>query len=391
MSQKKLLLSYILNLSGLYIFVICSKEARLQFVNNPRSILLNLISFYRKENKTLLPSDEAEIHCASPYTVKVVHGLPEWLLNSKKDKSNPLSSIVLQYFTYQGVVWHLDADDEAMSIYFHKVIEIIKKTMGPGLDPNLAESLLICLKWMLECYAHLDEFGNCKGVLHCMRQILGLDLIFKSYWISAFKEGCVSVSLAENLRCDKFEPSPIRPGTLLFDEIKSTKTPLIDKYPKKLPRLKPKKLLPVNCEIDPKKIDTMTISDQDDENQWKTPPGPAKSQRVVKKAVTARKSVKNSDADNSVDLASLKINDADNSVFKTPSEKSQKACKNTKSTAKKSTVERSSTKSGSVRSQNENGDFKTPLGKSQNSIKSANSDVKRASRSSSRSRSQNRL
>ena len=67
-----------------------------------------------------MPNERQELICASPNMTKGLHGLPDWLIKNSQANSL-LLTIVLKYFTYQAVVWHLEGDNEAMSNYFHKV------------------------------------------------------------------------------------------------------------------------------------------------------------------------------------------------------------------------------------------------------------------------------
>ena len=67
-----------------------------------------------------MPNERQELICASPNMTKGLHGLPDWLIKNSQANSL-LLTIVLKYFTFQAVVWHLEGDNEAMSNYFQKV------------------------------------------------------------------------------------------------------------------------------------------------------------------------------------------------------------------------------------------------------------------------------
>ena len=76
-----------------------------------------------------MPNERQELICASPNMTKGLHGLPDWLI--KNSQANTLLlTIVLKYFTFQAVVWHLEGDNEAMSNYFHKVSKNITIYLG---------------------------------------------------------------------------------------------------------------------------------------------------------------------------------------------------------------------------------------------------------------------
>ena len=76
---------------------------------------------FRKSEKILLPIDDPELLCASPNMIKLFFGLPKWM--QKKDYNENFDlyyEIVLKYFTFQGVVWFLEQDTQAMNTYFRK-------------------------------------------------------------------------------------------------------------------------------------------------------------------------------------------------------------------------------------------------------------------------------
>ena len=122
----------------------------------------------------VLPDDHQELIGASPNMTKGLYGLPDWL--SKSDAPNDLLvTIVLKYFTFKAVVWHLEGDNDAMNIYFNKVSAEVKKATKAK-RPLI--SMITCLKWFFECYTHMDEFDQCHGILISMKDILSSQVHF---------------------------------------------------------------------------------------------------------------------------------------------------------------------------------------------------------------------
>ncbi len=124
-----------------------------------------------KINRLILPNEDQELLCASPQMTKTVHALPKWLQNLQFIHAELEIALVLKYFTFQGVIWHMENDQEAMHIYFNKVIECINKILKLK-DPF--EDIFVCLKWMMECYSHLEEYENALGALAIMKKCLDL-------------------------------------------------------------------------------------------------------------------------------------------------------------------------------------------------------------------------
>lgn len=183
------------------------------------------------------------------------------------------------YFTYQAIVWHLQKDEEAMSMYFDIILEPTSKAK------NITETKFTAIKWMIECYAHLEDYDTCQALLVKMKNILVLSKAGGQkgnyhYWLSVFKELAIYVSLAKNrpimLQSD---PSPIRPGSTLYEAAKIARTPLSTARPEmKAPKLRAKRAIPINSELDVKKLSEMKL---DDDEVFKPPPTTA---CTVKKA-----------------------------------------------------------------------------------------------------------
>lgn len=115
-----------------------------------------------------MPEDHQELIGTSPKMTKSIYGLPDWF-SKNGDANDLLTKIVLKYFTFKAVVWHLEGDNDAMKIYFNKVAPEIKKAIKAK-RPLI--SMMTSLKWFFECYAHLDEFDQCRGILISMKEIL---------------------------------------------------------------------------------------------------------------------------------------------------------------------------------------------------------------------------
>ena len=75
---------------------------------------------FRKSEKILLPIDDPELLCASPNMIKIFFGLPNWMKKDSNENFDLYYEIVLKYFTFQGVVWFLEQDTQAMNTYFRK-------------------------------------------------------------------------------------------------------------------------------------------------------------------------------------------------------------------------------------------------------------------------------
>ena len=75
---------------------------------------------FRKSEKILLPIDDPELLCASPNMIKIFFGLPNWMKKDSNENFDMYYEIVLKYFTFQGVVWFLEQDTQAMNTYFRK-------------------------------------------------------------------------------------------------------------------------------------------------------------------------------------------------------------------------------------------------------------------------------
>jgi hypothetical protein len=194
---------------------------------------------------------------------KGLHGLPDWLIKNSQ-ANNLLLTIVLKYFTFQAVVWHLEGDNEAMSNYFHKVGDVINKETK---DKRPLSSMLTCQKWMFECYARLDEFDLCNGVLTSMKSVLSIKPI--PYWTSVFKEAAISLALAKNDRNLNFEPSPIRPGSAMYPEAQVALTPsIVKERPSRPPQLKSKKAVPVLFDTE---VKMLKLNINEEEEEFKTP------------------------------------------------------------------------------------------------------------------------
>ena len=120
----------------------------------------------------VLPDDQQELIGTSPNMTKGLYGVPDWLSKSG-DANNLLLTIVLKYFTFKAVVWHLEGDNDAMNIYFNKVAAEIKKATKAKM-PLI--SMMTSLKWFFECFAHMDEFDQCRGILISMKEILSIQV-----------------------------------------------------------------------------------------------------------------------------------------------------------------------------------------------------------------------
>ena len=77
----------------------------------------------RKSERTLFLAKEDL--CASPNLAKPILGLPYWLHNGNinVERSDLYYEIVLKYFTFQGVIWFLEQDQDSMSTYFGKYLK----------------------------------------------------------------------------------------------------------------------------------------------------------------------------------------------------------------------------------------------------------------------------
>ena len=209
-----------------------------------------------KNSRLVLPKENEELHCASPSLKKIVYNLPEEFCDFELE-------IILKYFTFQAVTWKLEEDSETMEIYFNKVIEVIQKYVK---NQEIFPYFFTLLRWMLESYIHLSEFSSADGILKTMKNTLVQEK--SPFWLSYFKEASISLNLAKRTRQENVEPSPIRLGSTLYEMAKNSKTPVPEKAEKKSekpPRIRPKRVLPVNCDMAVQKMAELNVNEEEED------------------------------------------------------------------------------------------------------------------------------
>ena len=159
---------------------------------------------------------------------KVLHGFPEWFSkpNEKGPSYDPVISdlyygIVFEYFTFQGVVWHYQNDQEAMSIYFELIIKAIDILQQ---NHRTLDIHLTCLKWIIECYAQLGDFAICEKLLVQMKA--NSTFQFQPFWKEYYKDTLVSISMAKKSFEIVPELSPPRSRRLVDVATPKTSPPL---------------------------------------------------------------------------------------------------------------------------------------------------------------------
>ena len=162
--------------------------------------------------------------CASPSMPKVLHGFPEWFSkpNEKGPSYDPVISdvyygIVFKYFTFQGVVWHYQNDQEAMSVYFKLVMKAINILQQ---NHRTLDIHLTCLKWIIECYAQLEDYAICENLLSQMKA--NSTFQFQPFWIEYYKETLVSISMAK--KSFEIVPELSPPRSRLLVDVATPKT-----------------------------------------------------------------------------------------------------------------------------------------------------------------------
>lgn len=280
------------------------------------------------KSRKVLPNLDDEEMCASPALAKAFFGLPETI------EIDP--EIIVKYFTFQGVVWHLEQDHQAMAVYFDLVLNLGRKMLAENKASGRA--FLPAFKWIFESFAHTEQFEQCKVTLDLLKEWILRHP--NTFWISTFKNCCVALDLAlASIDGANVEPSPVKLGMELYDLAVQSRTPEVAIKAQSLEKQqkRPKKAAyPTGANLDVKKLEALSLDDSGeqipeilvtDEDRFKTP-------------LKTRKT---------------KAKTADEDPFKTPIRKGGATSQTTTSTAKRTT--RSTAKSSTTKKSSS----KTPL------------------------------
>jgi len=185
-----------------------------------------------------------------------------------------MGEIVLKYFTFQGVVWFLEQDTQAMNTYFR----LVEKAIGMVNIDKPLETILTCLHWMIECYAQLEHYDRCLLMCSKFKSKLMHTQFRLPYWRQYYKDTIVSLSKAAKKKEMVNDPSPLSPArSSRYIDVQTPNLDVTEKAKKKLPKIKPKPKIPVNFEADIKKLSELKIEDvKSDSEEIYTPLKPIK-------------------------------------------------------------------------------------------------------------------
>ncbi len=206
----------------------------------------------KSENpKLVLPKKEnEELMCASPALAKKLYSLPDWIAVGDHDQV-VLKSLVVKYFLYQGVAWHFQNDNEAMKYNFDLV-------------ENLCESNNE-LKWIVECYARLEDYDKCQEILNKMKSC---SIVTDELYVSIH----AAKSFKDSSKKEFAQPSPLPDNHRLpTDQLKTPAPPKPEGNGRRRgpPPRRPKKALPVSSDVDihklvaDLKLDEINSTDED--------------------------------------------------------------------------------------------------------------------------------